>query len=382
MATVIQPAVKKDLLRYGAAGMDLCFNCGTCTAVCPLSLAGASFPRKLVRYAQLGLKDRLASAPEPWLCYACGECTATCPKEATPGDTMAALRRHAIAAYDPTGLAGLMFRSPAFAVFFTVALGVLLGFFHLSIQAGKYATEPAHWAVFSWIPYGVVHTLGMAVGGLMMLGVLAALFNAARLMLKPHGGLAGLRRHSWADFLRALSAVGREIATMKRHAECRADAERGEPWYLQPRFAHGTILAGFAMLLVATSLDFLFVFFLKMEFYGVARPLGILGGMVMLYGLAVYTAKRWKGASPGTRTTTLSDAWLLFFLLVLDLTGFALLLIVTFGWKGAAGDVILLVHSAMAMEFVLLFGATKIGHALYRPLALFFHFLKQPQPQA
>ena len=66
----------------------------------------------------------------------------------------------------------------------------------------------------------------------------------------------------------------------------------------------------------------------------------------------------------------------------MDLTGFALLLIVTFGWKGLASDVILLVHSVMAMELVLMFTVTKIGHALYRPMALFIHFLKQPQPAA
>jgi ferredoxin len=382
MATVIQPSVKQDLLRYGAVGMDLCFNCGNCTAVCPLSLDGTSFPRKLVRYAQLGLQDKLASAPEPWLCYYCGECSATCPREATPGETMAALRRNAIAAYDVTGLAGLMFKFPAFAVFFTLALGVLLGFFHLSIQAGKHATEPAHWTNFTWIPYEVIHHLGVAVGGLMTLIVLAGLFNAARLMLKPHGGFAGLRQHPFADYRRALAALGREISTMKRHAECKADTERGEPWYRQPRFAHGTIMGGFFMLLAATTLDFIFVFLLKIEFYGIARPLGIVGGLVMLYGLLVYTANRLKGASPNTRTTTLADAWLLFFLIVLDVTGFALLLIVTFGWKGLASDVILLVHSVMAMELVLMFTVTKIGHALYRPMALFIHFLKQPQPAA
>ncbi len=387
MATVIQPELKRDLFRYGASGMDLCFNCGNCTAVCPLSLDGTLFPRKLVRYAQLGLGDKLASAPEPWLCYYCGECSATCPKEATPGETMAALRRFAIAQYDPTGLAGLMYRFPAFAVFFTLLIAAILGFFHLSIQAGKHVAAgevpfPAHWAAFSWIPYETIHHLGVIVGITMTVIALAGFLNAHRLMLKPHGGFAALRAKKLADFKRAWAKLGLEMATMRRHAECGAKDAAPEPWYLRPRFAHGTIMGGFFMLLAATSLDFFFVFMLKMEFYGIARPLGIIGGIVMLYGLLVYTWKRLRRATPNTKVTTLPDAWLLFFLIVLDVTGFALLVITSTGWKGVASELILLVHSVMAMELVLLFTLTKLAHALYRPMALFFHFLNEPQPEA
>ena len=36
----------------------------------------------------------------------------------------------------------------------------------------------------------------------------------------------------------------------------------------------------------------------------------------------------------------------------------------------------------MAMELVLLFSMTKIAHALYRPMALYFHFLKNPETTA
>lgn len=384
MATPIQPGLKKDLFRYGANGMDLCFNCGNCTAVCPLSLDGTSFPRKLVRYAQLGLKEKLATAPEPWLCYYCGECSATCPKEATPGETMAALRRFAIAQYDPSGLAGLMYRFPAFLVFFTLALGAVLGFFHLSIQVAKHtgadgAVFPSHWAAFSWIPYETIHHLGVIVGALMAVLVLAGFVNATRLMLKPHGGIGSLRKHKGADVRRALSRLGAEIVTMKRHAECAGEDEAAEPWYLKPRFAHGMIMGGFFLLLAATTLDFIFVFLLKMEFYGIARPLGIVGGVAMLYGLLVYTWKRMNKATPNTQVTTAADGWLLFFLIVLDITGFMLLLITMTQWTGLWVDLTLLIHSTMAMELVLMFTMTKLAHALYRPMALFFHFLNQPE---
>lgn len=301
-------------------------------------------------------------------------------QEATPGETMAALRRHAIASYDPTGLGGLMSKSPVLAVVITVLLALVLGLFHFSLQTHGSDTEPAHWAVFTWIPYAVIHRLGIAVGALMTLIVLTCVANAARLMLKPHNGVAGLRQHSWMDIRRALAAVGRELLTMKRHAECSSGTQRADPWYLQPRFTHGAIMAGFMMLLLATSLDFLLIFIMKLETYAMARPVGVAGGLLMLYGLLVHSARRWKGALPNARTTTLSDAWLIFFLLVLDVTGLALMLITTVGYKGSAGDVILLVHSVMAMELVLLVSVTKLSHVLYRPMALFIHFLKQTQP--
>lgn len=386
MATALQPELKQDLVRYGARGVDLCFNCGNCTAVCPLSLDGTSFPRKLVRYAQLGLGEKLATAPEPWLCYYCGECSATCPREATPGETMAALRRYAIAQYDPSGIASLLYRFPWFLVAFTLLLGVVLGFFHLSIQVAKHTVDgvtfPAHWAAFNWIPYETIHMLGVFVGALMGILVLSGFANAARLMLKPHGGIRSLGKHKAGDFGQAFRRLGRELVTMRRQAECSDEGEGAEPWYLRARFAHGTIMGGFMLLLAATSLDFFFVFLLKMEFYGIARPLGIIGGIIMLYGLLVYTWKRMRKATPNTTVTTPADVWILFFLIVLDITGFALLLITMNQWQGVASDVILLVHSVMAMELVLLFSMTKIAHALYRPMALYFHFLKNPETTA
>ena len=96
-ATPVVQTVDSDfrnvLARFGATSVIDCFNCGNCTAVCALSEGNTPFPRKLIRYAQLGLKEKLVQSPEPWLCYSCGECSATCPRDARPGETMAALRR-------------------------------------------------------------------------------------------------------------------------------------------------------------------------------------------------------------------------------------------------------------------------------------------------
>ena len=104
MAHVANTDLVTDLKALGARDIDACFNCGNCTAVCPLSRDEVSFPRRIIRYAQTGMEDRLRSSLAPWRCYYCGACSETCPRNAQPGELMMAARRYLTAAYDWTGL--------------------------------------------------------------------------------------------------------------------------------------------------------------------------------------------------------------------------------------------------------------------------------------
>src|SRR5665213_2910259 len=117
-----------DLQRFGAADVSACFSCGTCTAICPLSDNDGTFPRRLIRYAQVGMREELLSSKELWTCYQCGLCSDSCPTQADPSEFMAAARRYAISSYEPTGLARILYTRPvvgsliaaAFAAFFAV----------------------------------------------------------------------------------------------------------------------------------------------------------------------------------------------------------------------------------------------------------------------
>ena len=68
-ALVVNPDNFSTIKKLGAFDVTACFSCGQCTVSCPLSVSGNEFPRKLIRYAILGLDDKLLSQPEPWLCY-------------------------------------------------------------------------------------------------------------------------------------------------------------------------------------------------------------------------------------------------------------------------------------------------------------------------
>jgi quinone-modifying oxidoreductase subunit QmoC len=85
----------KTVTEWGGGDLKTCFQCATCSVVCPLSPDVNPFPRKEVIWAQWGMKDRLVNDPDLWLCHRCNDCSDNCPRGAKTGDIMAALRSYA-----------------------------------------------------------------------------------------------------------------------------------------------------------------------------------------------------------------------------------------------------------------------------------------------
>jgi ferredoxin len=117
----------KELKKYGAFDFTSCYNCGNCTAVCSLSTEENSFPREMIRFSVLGLKDDIKSSLKPWLCYYCGQCSTYCPQTANPAELMMSLRRWLTVEYDWTRLSGLLYKSLPLSIiaFIITALGVI-----------------------------------------------------------------------------------------------------------------------------------------------------------------------------------------------------------------------------------------------------------------
>jgi len=77
----------------GAEKVMLCFQCGTCSAECPIARFSEFYrPRKLVRMTQLGLKERLLSNDVIWLCSTCFTCVDRCPQDVGIANIVRALR--------------------------------------------------------------------------------------------------------------------------------------------------------------------------------------------------------------------------------------------------------------------------------------------------
>jgi heterodisulfide reductase subunit C/quinone-modifying oxidoreductase subunit QmoC len=92
---LIDPDFTEEIINLGSETALECFNCGTCAASCPLIYE--HFPRRMIRYIQLGARDRiLENASELWRCLHCGLCSQTCPREADPGEVILGLKRYVV----------------------------------------------------------------------------------------------------------------------------------------------------------------------------------------------------------------------------------------------------------------------------------------------
>jgi heterodisulfide reductase subunit C len=69
-----------------------CYQCGKCTAGCPLATAMDLMPNQIIRLLQLGEHEQVLKSGTIWQCASCLTCAARCPKEVDPARVMDALR--------------------------------------------------------------------------------------------------------------------------------------------------------------------------------------------------------------------------------------------------------------------------------------------------
>jgi ferredoxin len=376
-STTLDLGLYADIQRYGAANVAACFSCGTCTAVCPLVEGDSTFPRRIIRYAQLGMKDALLSSKELWTCYACGECSESCPMQAEPSEFMAATRRYAIAHYDRTGLARLMYMP-----FIGTAVAVVLAvFFALFMYSFHGPMSNVSLDIFSFVPEDLIHNTGVvlmiAVFLAGLVGLLTMARGIARQMDIDRHALLGSRAALWRAARSAWSALAVETLGQRRYrTDC--DKESAYPWYRRRWFIHAATMWGFLGLLAATALDYgLAVVGIKatgtpVPIWYPIRLLGTLAGLALVYGTTMLIWRRARRAERSLRNSTTADWTFLALLEIAGLTGFGLELALYLPQPPEWGYWMFLFHVAVAMELVLLAPFMKFAHAIYRPLALFF----------
>ncbi len=70
-----------------------CYQCGKCTAGCPMAHHMDLMPSQIVRLVQLGQVERVLKADAIWQCLSCQTCTSRCPKSFDCAALMDALRQ-------------------------------------------------------------------------------------------------------------------------------------------------------------------------------------------------------------------------------------------------------------------------------------------------
>ncbi len=93
---ISRSTVRSDFVRLvnEISGQNVlnCYQCGRCSAGCPLTFAMKLLPNQVIRLVQLGLEEEALSSNTPWICASCLTCYARCPRGVDLGRVMEALR--------------------------------------------------------------------------------------------------------------------------------------------------------------------------------------------------------------------------------------------------------------------------------------------------
>ncbi len=73
-----------------------CVQCGTCSAICPVSVYMDLTPRRIVGMIRAGFREDVLNATSPWICTSCYSCTVECPEGIRITDIMYIVKRMAM----------------------------------------------------------------------------------------------------------------------------------------------------------------------------------------------------------------------------------------------------------------------------------------------
>ncbi len=383
MSSAVNPDLLLNLKKFGVKDAATCFNCGNCTAVCSLSSESLPFPRKTIRYLQLGLDDKLVQSPEPWLCYYCGDCSETCPRQANPGEVMMGLRRYLTSRYDWTGISRLFYTSKIFEVLSILVVAALVGlgfyFFH-----GPMLTDRVALNVFA--PNTTIEILDLILLVVLSIFLLSNAFRMSKAVMGNAGSFSGSVNPNSAKtnqpailifgipaqtYLKEAKEFVVQFFTQKRFDTCGTPSQRTQ-W-----FVHLLIMTGYSavFLLVVAGIRW----FQRDEIYVLWHPVRLLGyysTFAILYGVTYAIIGRVK-RSKSVYEHTHSTDWA--FLILLWLTAFTGILIhVTRLLELPLTTYYLyVIHLMIAVPMLVIeVPFAKWTHQLYRPLILYLMKVK------
>lgn len=87
---------KQEIKELCGENVMSCYQCGECTAGCPVASAMDISPNQIMRMAQVGLKDEVLSSSTIWLCAGCETCATRCPRGVALSKVMDACRQIAV----------------------------------------------------------------------------------------------------------------------------------------------------------------------------------------------------------------------------------------------------------------------------------------------
>jgi ferredoxin len=369
MSTRVEPNLLEELKAYGAVGVEKCFNCGNCTAICPLTSDDHPFPRNMIRLTQVGLKDRLLASTDPWLCYYCGDCSTTCPKGAEPAETMMALRRWLTAQYDRSGHAPRFYTSErsVWMAIARISLITLVFFlaYHL-LGLGQIVTDRV--ALNSFAPVLLIWAFVLL--HFLYLGI--RLFtNTIRMFRLVMASEMKERHIPLSVYSKELKTLMVHFATQKRWRDC--DTGTQQRW-----FKHLLLVSGYVIMLVlVVGLLWWFQTDNIYPLYHPQRWLGYYATVVLIYVSLDTILGRIRKGEQIHRFSQPTDWLFPAFILVGAVTGILVHIFRYVGWPWPTYSMYVIHVMAMIAMLDTEVGVGKWAHLFYRPLAMYLESVKQ-----
>lgn len=371
MNNIAIPGLLQEVRRYGRFDVNACLSCGSCTIVCHLSNGAASFPRRPIRRALLGLKGSLLAGLEPWLCHDCGDCSAACPRQAEPRESMMTLRRYLAAQYDFTGLTAKIFTSPVGEIVALSLVGLLV--FALALVYHLYYVELGLSDILS-IAMGMEHMFPL-IGDFTLVVFLIPAFilmiNAVRMYRFTMAGNRELR----IPFRLYLAEAKTMIVHLLSHQNIRKCVQE----IYQKRWVKHWLL-GLAITVKCVIVLFFLSWFQTDGIYPLYHPQRWLGYLIAAALIVVpvdILISRIRKRVEMHKFSEPSDLIFPVMLLLVALSGLAVHIFRYLEFSLTA-HFAYAVHVALAVPLVIIelpFG--KWSHVIYRPLALYFQAVKE-----
>ncbi|HUI82835.1 MAG TPA: 4Fe-4S dicluster domain-containing protein [Candidatus Binatia bacterium] len=368
-----------DIRRYGTFDSAACYQCGSCTLSCELVSDSASFPRRSIRMALLGLRGPLLASLEPWVCHDCGDCSTVCPRQAEPRISMATLRRFLTAQYDWSGIASRLLRSKAWYLGSLIFVGVLtflliLGYHLWKVPMPVSTLATTDLGLEHMFPIIIYYTLIVILVPVALL--LSRVYRIWRLTMCRNGD-TGIPFSAYAA--QAWTYIY-ESVTQSLMRKCPQKGRWLGHWLL----AFGTVV----MLAIKTFGLRWFQTDNIYPFYNPQRWVGYLAAAFILYGIGDILAGRWRALKEIYKETKFNDLVFPVLIVLVVLSGLTAHVLRYAGF-GLGCHYAYALHVIFATPLLLIemsFG--KWSHMVYRPLALYFLAVKEraaqqaPAPEA
>lgn len=362
----------RDIIKLGGKTLKLCYQCATCSVVCPISPDENPFPRKEMIWAQWGLKDRLLKDADIWLCHQCQDCSDYCPRGAKPGEVLAAIRAKVIEELAfPSFLAKALSRPYGIVLWFAIPIFFTLLYFTF---VNPFKIPEGEVVLGKLIPHTHVEIAGFIMGAWIFIASAVGVWRFWNNISSE-----GIRVYEYeikegADWRvakyspRLIECLFWAIINILGHYGSAKFKECGKAKYRY--YAHFLIFWGFLILGIATLGDIVYMYGFGVEELALpptdpVKILGTIGAGMLIFGTLWAIVMRFADERIGYGTYF--DWLFLATLFAVGVSGLATELLRYAGSVGAYYAYV--IHLILVFTLLAYAPYSKFAHLLYRTLA-------------